>query len=214
MNMKRKSKLMFVVGIVSATIAVALLAVGVIHFLANVEVPSTIVEGADNYKGRTDICKDDYLYSHLLVFPEADTKGIQVQEYYYECEEFIDNSYNIYVKYTMEKDVYEKERERIADISMTYKDRNQVITKVDGASEYTAYVASWDMDHTYEYALFDDETSSIVCVFTQHDEANNELIPKKYHLDENIMKESVGDDFNVYYFKEGIIVKKEVMPEL
>ena len=175
----------------------------------------TIKQGAEEYKGRAAYFEDESegFYSHLLIFPEKELEGMEIKKYYYSEEvSLFDNFYSIYLEYTLDDENYQKEKERLGNLSMEYKGKQQYIEQIEHENFDAVYVAAWSEMRTCEYALLNEENNKIVCVFSQISELDNSVIPEQYLLDKDVMKDKFGEYFDIYYFKDG--AGTYVMPEL
>ena len=72
----------------------------------------------DDYKGREYLLKSAGSDAHtlFLVFPELEYSSIELEEFFYEKEiGLFDSYYEVILSYTLNKQEFEQEKERIAD---------------------------------------------------------------------------------------------------
>jgi len=81
----------------------------------------------------------DY-FSYLLGFPE-EMDHITVEEFLYREESgLFDTPYQIFLRYTMPQDKYAEEKERLSQITMSYKGEVQQPVYIEDVYEYPIYV--------------------------------------------------------------------------
>lgn len=156
-----------------------------------------------DYKGREAFfeVREDY-FSHLLIFPESNSDNLNIDKYYYRSESgLFDNSYDIYLEYSLDDDKYEAEKKRISELALSYKEQRNIAVKVENASLYEMYVTSWYAGRAYEYVLLDDENSKIVCIYLQLGTPNSSIIPEEYCVNIDVVNEAVSTKYSMYYFK-------------
>ena len=109
------------------------------------------------YQGHIEM-EDTGLFSPLLVFPEKIADSAQDVEYYYRCAcDALDNTYEVYLKCTYDKDTYEDEVKRLSQIRTTEGKVEKYIAYTEERFVYPAYVAIYDDYDCYEYALVNAE---------------------------------------------------------
>lgn len=126
----------------------------------------------------------DDIRSGLFVFPES-IEELEDVEYEYFCEQgILDNSYAIVLKavYPNQKD-YDLEAERLSNINCTIKtSQGSVCNEIEYSEthfDYPAYVAVYNTNMSFEYALADEENSCIVYVYLRLCEGAD-FLPDKY----------------------------------
>lgn len=149
------------------------------------------------YQGHIEM-EDTGLFSPLLVFPEKIADSAQDVEYYYRCAcDALDNTYEVYLKCTYDKDTYEDEVKRLSQIRTTEGKVEKYIAYTEERFVYPAYVAIYDDYDCYEYALVNAEKNQIVYVYDQiknlEDFLDSQYIPVDYDW---TAKASSG--FNIY----------------
>lgn len=99
-------------------------------------------------------------YGKLDIFPETLPKSSVINKYYYygSNADLFDNSYQIFLEYTLSKEDFEHELERLTNIQHTKDNSN---------FNYPAIVSKLNNNSTYEYVLYDKDTNKIVYVFLQ-----------------------------------------------
>lgn len=99
-------------------------------------------------------------YGKLYIFPENIPQSAKVNQYYYygSNKDLFDNSYQIFLEYTLSKEDFEHELERLTNIQHTKDNSN---------FNYPAIVSKLNNNSTYEYVLYDKDTNKIVYVFLQ-----------------------------------------------
>ena len=160
------------------------------------------VEVEETYEGRNHFFEvpEDYK-SHLLIFPETVLDEMKIEKYAYEYIALpLTSSYDIYLEYTLEDELFDEEIQRLEDISVSYEGNTQKIVKME-QGEYDVYITSYMKNCAYEYALVDTANRKIVCIYTQLHEPSGEKVPQEYLVDLNTMEKEVGERFSVYYFK-------------
>ena len=145
--------------------------------------------------------------SGLFIFPESIEDLEQVQ-YRYACKKgLLDNSYLIYLKATYSDAAYIAEKERLTNIQCTIKLPNEAVTN---AIEYTetlfnfpAYVAVYNTNMSFEYALSDDENRCIIYVFLKLYEGADflpeEYLPLEFKGKSMLNYDTTWQNQNMYY---------------
>lgn len=145
--------------------------------------------------------------SGLFIFPESIEDLEQVQ-YRYACKEgLLDNSYVIYLKATYSDAAYLAEKERLTNIQCTIELPDETVTN---AIEYTetlfnfpAYVAVYNTDMSFEYALADDENNCIIYVFLKlfegADYLAEEYLPLEFKGKSMLNYDTTWQNLNIYY---------------
>lgn len=173
-RVKRRYHLM--IGAAAAATAVVFLTVIVVivaklSFLAN-RYETTDIAGYGRYEGHIEQ-EAGALYGRtgLSLFPEAIKEDYTVDSYYYACSDSgFDNSYLLFLDYTLPPEEFRREVGRMGEVNVTYKGQtNELIYDADSFS-YPAYVAAFrrgsDSDDygVFEYALIDEDNNRIICV--------------------------------------------------
>lgn len=198
--------LVVIISVISMCLFLAHLAIEKLNKIfeeEQIEITST-----DQFLGRDALLNNenaDY-HSYLLIFPEKVTEGMKVEKYYYHESSSINTLYTIILEYTLDDQLYERERIRLSELKMSYDGEEKDILTVDtGVSDKNCYLAIYDKYGGYEYAFTDDEMRRIVCVYTQYDGLDR--IPEEYQLKSfNLAKDLWESDkiaYNMYWFWEG-----------
>ena len=150
--------------------------------------------------------------SGLFVFPKS-IDNLDNVEYEYSCEQgVLDNSYMIYLKAEYPNTAaYQAERERLENICCTIDTPDDT---VDNKIEYTqtlfnypAYVAIYNTNMSFEYALVDDASQSVVYVFLKLYEGSDFLVdaylPKEFQGGASMRYDTTWSGKNIYYATDG-----------
>jgi hypothetical protein len=170
----------------------------------------------DQFQGRGSLLKDenaDY-HSYLFIIPDNVTQEMKMENYYFYESSALNNLYTIVVEYTLADNAYQEEKKRLSELKITYEGEEKSILRIeDAVPEMDCYLATYDNNGNYEYALTDDTNHRIVCVFTQY--MGFEKVPEKYQIKFNLEKElweSKEVAYNMYWFQENN--GNRTMPEL
>lgn len=140
--------------------------------------PSEYMEICGHYE---DECYD--IESGLFVFPKS-IEGLENVEYEYLSEKYFlsgEDGMVLYLKATYpDAESYKNEVKRLGKISCDFKHNSgkRIVNKVKYSEklfEYPAYITVYNSNGVFEYALVDDETRTIVCVFLQLTDGNDYL---------------------------------------
>lgn len=150
--------------------------------------------------------------SGFFVFPSS-ISDLENVEYEYYCKEGIaENSYmiNLKVEYP-NQEAYEAEIERLENITCSVKTSKDVVMNnieyTEGLFDYPAYVAIYNTNMSFEYALADEENNTIIYVYLRLCEGVD-FLPKKYlpiEFRETSMMNYDTDwkNQNIYYAPDG-----------
>lgn len=83
--------------------------------------------------------------------------------------------YQICLKTAYGEDAFEKKVDRISQISVTYEEKTNEILKDTDNFNVQAYIAEFNWNHCYEYALVFPETKQVTYVFVQCEEKRSEI---------------------------------------
>ena len=146
--------------------------------------------------------------SGLFVFPKS-IDNLHHVEYEYSCKQgTLDNSYMIYLKAAYsDETAYQAERERLANICCTIDTPDiTVVNKIEYTQtlfDYPAYVAIYNSNMSYEYALTDDASQSVVYVFLKLYEGSDFLadayLPKEFQGGGKMQYDTTWSGKNIYY---------------
>lgn len=150
--------------------------------------------------------------SGLFVFPES-IDNLDNVEYEYSCERgTLDNSYMIYLKAEYpDTTAYQAELERLENIYCTIDTPDDtVVNKIEYTQtlfNYPAYVAIYNTNMSFEYALADDATQSVVYVFLKLYEGSDFLVdaylPKEFQGEAEMRYDATWSGKNIYYATDG-----------
>ena len=146
------------------------------------------------------------VHSGLFVFP-ASIEGLEDVEYRYSCKyDGLFNDCMIYLKATYSDAEYAAEVERLSNITCSVSAfgvnaENSILYSED-LFRYPAYIAIYDCDLSYEYALVDDATNTIVYIYLNLYEVDG-FLPEEYfpleYMDAEILGGSNWENHNIYY---------------
>ena len=146
--------------------------------------------------------EEEGFFSRLLIFPQTMPESAQIAQYYYFCSnKGLDNTYQIVVKYTLSPEEYAREKQRLSALSMTYRGETRTVHMETEGFAYPAYVTVLGNNYTYEYALTDDATYTIVCIFSQHKSLDEIPVAEAYLP--ATLPEQERDGYSMYYFSIG-----------
>jgi hypothetical protein len=148
--------------------------------------------------------------SHLFIFPKELTDTHEVESFYYSCSSgSLDNTYQLFMEYTLPQDEYEAEVKRLAELEVTYRGVvNKVIYDTTGFN-YPAYVAVFTKHGDYEYALIDEENRRFICVLSCVANIDNMPVDKVYLPQDSFNYDNLDsrNGYSMYSFtdKDGVI---------
>lgn len=145
--------------------------------------------------------------SGLFIFPES-IEGLENVQYQYACKEgLLENSYLIYLKATYSDTAYREEKERLANIRCTVELPENTVENAIEYSEtlfdYPAYVAVYNTNMSFEYALADDEHNCIRYVYLKlyegADYIAEEYLPLEFKGKSMLNYDTTWQNQNIYY---------------
>ncbi len=145
--------------------------------------------------------------SGLFIFPES-IEDLENVQYQYTCKEgLLDNSYLIYLKATYSDTAYREEKERLANIhcsvNLPRKTVENSIEYSETLFKYPAYVAVYNTNMSFEYALSDDENRCIIYVFLKLYEGADFLpeayLPLEFKGKSMLNYDTTWQNQNMYY---------------
>lgn len=150
--------------------------------------------------------------SGFFVFPDS-INDMQNVKYQYYCKEGIaENSYMIYlnVKYSNQKS-YEEEIERLTSITCSVKTSKNVVKNdieyTEELFDYPAYVAVYNTNMSFEYALADMDNNTIIYVYMKlcegTDFLSKEYLPKEFRESSMMEYDTTWKNQNIYYAPDG-----------
>lgn len=133
-----------------------------------------------NYAGHIEAEKEGF-FSLLEIFPAEIPPSAKIEDYYYFCNNgLIDNSYQIYLLCSYEKNDFNNEKERLEAIELTFKDEVHKPIITDTGFNYTAIVTIFGDQNSFEYALINEDANTIVYVFAQSMGIDKSVVPSEY----------------------------------
>lgn len=150
--------------------------------------------------------------SGFFVFPDS-INDMQNVKYQYYCKEGIaENSYMIYlnVKHSNQKS-YEEEIERLTSITCSVKTSKNVVKNdieyTEELFDYPAYVAVYNTNMSFEYALADMDNNTIIYVYMKLCEGKDflpkEYLPKEFRESSMMEYDTTWKNQNIYYAPDG-----------
>ena len=150
--------------------------------------------------------------SGLYIFPEDITNALDVNYFYYTALDFHSiSTIAIFAEVTYSEEDYQIEKERIAGLQceIPMADDEQAVTNLIAYSEelffYPAYIAVYNSNLSYEYALMDEESNKIIYVYSKLKDLNG-MIPDEYIpievIDKNMYENNSWDNINIYYAED------------
>ena len=115
----------------------------------------------------TKLIESQDVRSGLKIFPtEVNKDKVKEFKYYSEDDLFV-GSYLYYLVVDYDKDEFNAEVERIKSVNQPFRDIVKNIFFAKTGFKYPAYITIWDGNGTYEYALVDEENTTIAYVLNQ-----------------------------------------------
>ncbi|MCL2085187.1 MAG: hypothetical protein FWH06_08035, partial [Oscillospiraceae bacterium] len=127
------------------------------------------------------------------------------KDYYYFFSSGVwDNAYQLYLVCTYDDNDYSYEKERLESLELTFNGETHRPIITDTGFNYRAVVTMFGNQHSYEYALLDDETNMIAYVYAQSMGIDKSVVPPEHRprgfSPPNDMLTELGS-FNIYRFK-------------
>ena len=169
-----------------------------------------------NYSGHTNAkdaarnnmdIEESAFFTTLEIFPETIPASAYVKDYYYFFSSGVwDNAYQLYLVCTYDDNDYSYEKERLESLELTFNGETHRPIITDTGFSYRAVVTMFGNQHSYEYALLDDETNTIAYVYAQSMGIKNSVVaaehrPKGWRPPEDRLKE--WGAFDIYLYKTG-----------
>lgn len=172
--------------------------------LAGTSYTTKNIDDYGNYSGHIESEQTGF-FSLLKIFPKELPPSVTVKNYYYFCNNgLLDNSYQLYLLCSYDKEDFDIEKERLESIELTYNDKVHKPIKTDKGFQYPAVVTVFNDQNSFEYALLDEETRTIAYVFAQSMGIDESVVPsqyrpKGYKPPQNALTE--WGSYNIYRFK-------------
>lgn len=158
----------------------------------------------DEYSSNlTKLIESQDVRSGLKIFPTEVNKD-KVKEFkYYSADDLFVGSYLYYLVVDYDKDEFNAEVERIKSVNQPFRDIVKNIFFAKTGFKYPAYITIWDGNGTYEYALVDEENTTIAYVLNQlfdwkDTDIAEEYLPKDYSVP-STSKDTGKDGYSMYY---------------
>ncbi len=158
----------------------------------------------DEYSSNlTKLIESQDVRSGLKIFPtEVNKDKVKEFKYYSEDDLFV-GSYLYYLVVDYDKDEFNAEVERIKSVNQPFRDIVKNIFFAKTGFKYPAYITIWDGNGTYEYALVDEENTTIAYVLNQlfdwkDTDIAEEYLPKDYSVP-STSKDTGKDGYSMYY---------------
>ena len=151
----------------------------------------------------TKLIESQDVRSGLKIFPtEVNKDKVKEFKYYSEDDLFV-GSYLYYLVVDYDKDEFNAEVERIKSVNQPFRDIVKNIFFAKTGFKYPAYITIWDGNGTYEYALVDEENTTIAYVLNQlfdwkYTDIAEEYLPKDYSVP-STSKDTGKDGYSMYY---------------
>ena len=191
----------------SIIVIAACLVLGVVFVVASFMVLNFKKEDHTNIEeyssNLTKLIESQDVRSGLKIFPtEVNKDKVKEFKYYSEDDLFV-GSYLYYLVVDYDKDEFNAEVERIKSVNQPFRDIVKNIFFAKTGFKYPAYITIWDGNGTYEYALVDEENTTIAYVLNQlfdwkDTDIAEEYLPKDYSVP-STSKDTGKDGYSMYY---------------
>lgn len=147
--------------------------------------------------------------SRLDIFPKSINNHNDEDKYYYYCDNkgFLDNKYQMYLEKVYLPHEFELEKERLSKIEVEVNNKSNNIQYNEKDFNLPAYVAIYNDDCSYEYALVDENNKKIIYVYTRFMYDKDIEFDKKYlplnFNEEMESTEAYQKRFSIYSFNIG-----------
>ncbi len=172
--------------------------------LAGASYETKNIDEYGNYSGHIESEQTGF-FSLLEIFPKELPPSVTVKDYYYFCNNgLLDNSYQLYLLCSYNKEDFNIEKERLESIELIFNNKDQKPIITDTGFKYPAVVTIFNDQNSFEYALIDDETGTIAYVFAQSMGIKESVVPSQYRPQgfkppQNALTE--WGSYNIYRFK-------------
>lgn len=120
------------------------------------------------------------IFSHLLGFPGC-TEDIDVEKYLFRKEtDLFDTPCQIFLRYSMPEKTFASEKERLSNISISYRGEEKKPIHLENIYGGSAYVKIYEKLGNYEYGILNEDKNEIVCVFLQREMFSESKISEEY----------------------------------
>ena len=145
-----------------------------------------------------------YIHSGFLVFPERIPEGVKNTDFYfYYKDSFGSPTCEVYLQCSYSKEDYETEIARLEGTYKSYGKQTKTLKKEQGQFQYPAYVAVYNHNSEYEYALLTGEYQ-ITYIYTAYRAKDEVSFDDGYfHLDNGgVVEESDLNGYSIYLLKQ------------
>jgi hypothetical protein len=152
------------IGITGLVVTAVIVFTGAL-FLSGDSFETRSVEEYGSYEGHIEA--EDALFSHssLLIFPKTLPTDAKVNDFLYACSsKGLDNSYQLLLDYQLRPAEFQKEVERLQNLSVSYGEQTNQVIYDAGLFPYPAYVTVCTEDGDLEFALIDEKNNRIIAV--------------------------------------------------
>ncbi|MCL2030348.1 MAG: hypothetical protein FWG93_02255 [Oscillospiraceae bacterium] len=160
----------------------------------------------DAARNNRDI-EESAFFTALAIFPETIPASADVKDYYYFFSSGVWNhAYQLYLVCSYDDYDYSQEKERLESLELTFNGETHRPVITDTGFSYRAVVTLFGHQHSYEYALLDEETNTVAYVYAQSMGIDPSVVaaehrPKGWRPPEDRLTE--WGAFNIYLFKTG-----------
>jgi hypothetical protein len=122
------------------------------------------------------------MFGLLEIFPKELPPSATVKDFYYFCNNggLFDNSYQLYLVCAYGEDDFTQEKERLLSIEIAFRDEVHKPIVTDEGFGYPAIITIFGYKESFEYALLDETTRTIVYVFVQSMGIDKSIVPSEY----------------------------------
>lgn len=153
------------------------------------------------------------LWSGLYVFPEKISTNARDVEFLYSCGGGGFNlDYQQFLKCTYSDEEYRREIDRLKNIKCEMNTKNgKLVNHVEYTStkfNYPAYITVYGSNSTYEYAICNEDTKTIVYVYLQiisnkKVAFSKEYLPIEFQSGKQLLDNNDPDNKNIYHYYMG-----------
>ena len=180
---KRRKIIIFSIAILAVILVIGtgLVTGPVIKLFAGESYTTRNIADYGNYSGHMEVEKEG-IFTLLSIFPKEIPKSAEVKDYYYFCNNggLFDNSYQIYLVCSYNQEDFEKEKDRLHSLEISFRGNIHKPIITDTGFDFPAVVTMFGHKESFEYTLFDDETRTVVYVYAQSMGIKKSVVPSEY----------------------------------
>ena len=204
-RIKRRRKVMISLNTLFAVILVIVFVLFAQRLIAGDSYTSSDIAEYGKYYGHFEFEQEGF-FSGLEIFPKIIPSSAKVTDYYYYGSNggLFDNSYQLYLVCTYSEEDFASEKKRLETIELKLMDVIHRPLITDEGFRYPAVVMIFGYKDSFEYALIDAETRTIVYVYVQTMGLIRSVVPQQYRpqgfrppQDEL----NIAGTYNIYYFE-------------